>query len=236
MDVRYKYGHRPGRRRRTRVLIVMAVSLVLLGLAVSFVYFDLRNNRNTDSAEGVGRTIAQTLDNASQTTLLDDPLFTMEFPSDWKEIRRTNNANEHSITWQATKHREDNRYIKIYIDTIPKSYPVNRMLPLTSRGSTFSVGDISSNCATFTKGGTTEAGRAQFLSAENAKWQGVDFICDLAQVTDNEVGTSSVEGINTVSATGPTKGKHSYFFVYTDHNIHPDNTILYNALRSFKAK
>lgn len=214
----------------------MAVSLLVIGTIGTIIYLDLSKNKDSNSAEGVGRTVAQTEDEAANTVTLDHEYFTMEFPSDWKEVGHYSGANERSVTWQATKYREDNRYLKIYVDIIPKTYAINRMLPLTPRGNTFAVGDISNNCSTFTKGGTPDAGDAQFVSADNAKWQGVDFICDLAQVTDNEVGTSSLEGINTASLTGPAKGKHSYFFVYTDHNIQANNSILYNALRSFKAK
>lgn len=235
MDIRYKYGHRPGRRRRTRVLIVLAVSLLIVGIVGTIVVYDLRKNQDS-TIEGNSRTIAQTLDETTNTVTLDDTFFTMEFPADWKEISRQNDSNERSITWQASKYREDNRYMKIYIDIIPKTYAVNRMLPLSARGNGFSVGDISNNCSTFTKSGTTPTGQTKPVKAEGAKWQGVDFICDLGQVTDNEIGTSSADGINTIVVTGPSKGKHSYFFVYTDHNIQPNYNILYNALRSFKAK
>jgi hypothetical protein len=210
--------------------------LLIVGTIGAIVYLDVRKNQNPSPVEGTGRTVAQALDDTTDVVVLDDPYFSMEFPSDWKEIGRKNDEHEHSLTWQATKYREDNRYIKIYIDIIPKNYAVNRMVPLSAHGNTFSVGDISTNCSTFTKGGIAAPGQAQFLHDENAKWMGVDFICDLAQVTDNEVGSSSAEGINTVSVSGPSKGKHSYFFVYTDHNIQPNNNILYSALRSFKAK
>lgn len=236
MEARYRYGHKPGRRRRTRVLIVFTIAFLVFGAAAALVYADLRKNQDSGSVEGTGRTVAQTLDESSHTVTLDHQYFTMEFPSDWKEISKTTSQNENSVTWQATKHREDNRYIKIYIDIIPKNYPLNRMVPLTSRGNGFSVGELSANCSTFTKGGLQAAGQAQFLQPEQAKWQGVDFICDLPQVTDNEAGTSSAEGINTVSATGSAKGKHNYFFVYVDHNIQRNDSIFYNALRSFKAK
>src|SRR5690606_31775928 len=124
----------------------------------------------------------------------------------------------------------------IYVDIIPTNYAVNRVMPVAARGANIVPNDISNNCSTFTKGGIAEAGQAQFLADENAKWQGEDFLCDLAQVTDNEIGTSSAEGINTVTVTGPKAGKHKYFFLYVDHNIQPNYNIFTNAIRSFKAK
>lgn len=235
MDTRYKYGHRPGRRRRTRVLIVMVVSLLILGTIGTFVYLDLKKNQGKP-VETTGRTIAQTLDEATETKTLDDALFSLELPGDWKEISKANIRSGRSITWQATKYREDNRSLTIYIDDIPADYAVNRMLPLSARGNELIVGEVSDLCSSFTKGGVAAAGQAELLTDKNAKYQGVDFLCELSKITDNQVGTSSAEGINKINITGPNKGKHSYFFLYIDRNIQPNYSIIYNALRSFKAK
>lgn len=234
MDVRYKYGHRPGRRRRTRVLIVLAVSLLILGSIGSIVVYDLRKSENKP-VEGQGRTVVQVSDDASNKMTVEEPTFSMELPGDWKETGRRKDAAEQSISWQATKKGEDNRYLKLYIDTIPANRSINRLLPVTAHGNGLSAGNISENCATFTKGGTLDAGKAEKLPETPAKWEKVDFICNLPRVTDNEVGTGSTEGINTVTVKG-TKGEHKYFFVYTDRNIQANYTILYNAVSSFTAK
>lgn len=234
MDVRYRYGHRPGRRRRTRVLIVMVVSLLIIGGVGSFIAYDLKKSENKP-VEGQGRTVAQALDENINVKNIEEPAFSMELPGDWKETGRRKDATEQSITWQATKKGEDNRTLKLYIDTIPTSRAINRLLPVTAQGNTLSVGNVSDNCATFTKGGTLDAGRAEKLPDTPAKWEKVDFICSLSRVTDNEIGTGSTEGINTVTVKG-AKGEHKYFFVYTDRNIQANNMIFYNAVSSFTAK
>lgn len=234
MDVKYRYGHRPGRRRRTRVLIVMAVSLLILGAVGGIVVLDIRKTKNKP-VEGTEHTVVQALDEAINRMNVDEPTFSMELPGDWKETTRHKDANEQSISWQATKKGEDNRYMKLYIDTIPATRAINRLLPVTAQGNTLSLGNMSENCATFTQGGTLDAGRAQTLKETPAKWEKVDFICNLPRVTDNEIGIGSTEGVNTVKLKG-SKGEHKYFLVYTDRNIQPNYNILYNAVSSFTAK
>lgn len=235
MDVRYRYGHRPGRRRRTRVLIVLAVSLLIIGLIGGAISYDVYKNSNKGEVQGVGRTIAQAPDETVNKFTINEPSFSMELPGDWKEQLRINQSGEHSITWQATKAHEDNRLLTVYIDTIPAKRSINRLLPVTVMGNTITVGDISDNCATFTQGGTLNTAKAQSLQDAPAKYKGVDFICDLPRVIDNEVGTGSVEGSNGVTIKGG-KGEHKYFFLFTDHNIQPNYNIFYTALRSFAAK
>ena len=230
MEAKYKFGHRPGRRRRTRILIVTTITLLIVGIGGALITLDLRNS-GSDPVEGTSRSVAQVLDEDTNTVNVDEPTFSLQLPSDWKQVARTTNTVENSVTWRATKAREDNRMLKIYVDVIPKNYAVNRMLPLTARGTGLTVGEVSSNCATFTK----PSGERKDLD-EPGKWQGVEFLCELGNTIDNQIGTSSTDGVNTLFVTGPTKGKHAYFFLYTDRNIQPNNTILFNALRSFKAK
>lgn len=235
MDARYRYGHRPGRRRRTRVLIVLAVSLVILGIGGGIIGYDLYKNRNKP-VSGAGRTVAQALDENVNKLSIDEPTFTMELPGDWKELERHSSNLTHSITWRSTQKNGDNRLLQLHIDIIPATKSVNRLLPVAAVGNGLTTnGDVSENCASFTKGGSFNTSEAQKQVDTPAKYQTIDFICDLPRVTDNEVGTGSKDGINMVKVKG-AKGEHKYFFVYTDHNIQPDYTILTNAIRSFKAK
>lgn len=234
MVPRYRYGHRPGRRRRTRVLIVLAVSLLIVAGVGGLLGYDLYKNRN-EPVTGTGRTIAQALDESVNKLSIDEPTFTMELPSDWKEIDRKNDAHNRSIKWQASKKNAENRYLELFIDIIPTTRSINRLMPVSVLGNGLTTGDISVNCASFTKGGSFNIAEAAKLSDTPAKYQSVDFICDLPRVTDNEVGTGSIGGVNSVSVKG-AKGEHKYFFLYTDRNIQPDDTIFYNAVKSFKAK
>ena len=235
MDVRYQYDHKPGRRRRRQVLAVAGLSALILGGVGALVLGDVRKSQSTE-VSGKAQTILQANDDSVNRFRVNEPLFTLELPGDWKELKRQNDQTENSITWQSTRTSGDGRSLKLYIDTIPTSMAVNRLLPVSAQGSTIVPGDISENCATFTQGGTLNVYEAAKLKETPAKWNKTDFICDLPRVNDNRVGTGSAEGINSVTVTGPTKGAHKYFFLYTEHNIQPNYELLHNALRSFTAK
>ena len=81
-----------------------------------------------------------------------------------------------------------------------------------------------------------DAQKATQLQPAQARWEGVDFICNLTNVVENKVGASSAAAINTIPVEGPTKGLHRYFFLYNDQNIQPKYNILSDALNSFMPK
>jgi hypothetical protein len=232
---KYRYGHRSERHRPRKVLLVLAGSLLILSLIGGLVFSDLRRN-GSQSVEGESKTVTQVIGDSVQRIAIDEPLYSFELPGDWKEIGRQSTPNEHSVSWQASKKGEDNRYLTLYVDVIPPDIAVNRLLPVSAQGATLSYGDISEKCETFTGNGTVDASRGTQLKPAPAKWQGVSFICNLPRMVDNQIGTGSSEGINQVTVTGPGKGAHRYFFLYTDRNIQPNYNILYEAVRSFHAK
>jgi hypothetical protein len=167
--------------------------------------------------------------------MISEPTFTMQLPGDWKQTDSQDTSTVHSISWQATAKDADNRYLTIYIDTIPTTYAVNKELPVAAHGSQLTYGALSDNCSDFTPGGTTNAAIAETLKPVASVWQGVSFICNLPQFIDNQIGTGSSSGVNSVTLTGPKTGTHSYFFLYIDRNVNPDYTIIENALQSFRA-
>ena len=109
-------------------------------------------------------------------------------------------------------------------------------MPVEAVGSGLRHGSVSDNCAAYTEGGSFQANDALKAKDTPAKWEEVTFLCDLPKVFDNVIGTSSKEGINIVTVVGPKAGKHSYFFVYTDHNAHPNYEIFIDVIKSFKAR
>lgn len=236
MEVKYKYGRRPGRRRRTRVAIVLLISFSIIGAIGSLVYLDISKSNKDTAVTGPGRTVAQSVDSNQDVLRIDEPTFTMELPGDWKQVSRKKTTLENSITWQGTKKREDNRKLTLYVDVIPPNIAINKLLPVTVIENGLIYGDVSDNCATFTQKGTLDAGKAVANRDSVAKYKEIDFVCDLAQVVQNKTGTGSIGSINSVSVAGPTKGQHKYFFLFDDQNIQPNLTILTNALKSFKAK
>ena len=234
MSGKYRYDHRTVKRQRYVAVAAMGCVLLLAG-AIALVVLDLQKN-SSGQAEGTSRVVGQVVgDNAAKKTI-DEPFYSLQLPGDWKETSRTNNANEQSVTWTTTKKDDSQRSLQVFVDMIPATMPVNRMLPLTATGTTLTTGDVSENCATFTQGGTLDVQKAVSLSPTSARWQGVDFICNLPNVVDNQVGTSSRDGVNQITVTGATKGTHKYFFLYIDRNIQPDYALFLDALTSFRAK
>lgn len=224
MNQKYRLGYRPKRRGRKVVAVVIPVLLILGGLG-GFLAWDVLRQETT-VVSGPGRSVPQVLDEQTslQQTVIDQPLYSLQLPPDWKEVERRNAATEQSITWQAKKKGEDNRWLKVYVDKVPADLAFNRLLPVDPGGNAISYRQISDNCANFTNPGTNN----KIPTA--SKWQQIPFICDLPNFVQNKVGTNPIE------LAGPTKGKHRYVFLYTDHNIQPDYNILYNALKTFKAK
>lgn len=215
-------------------MITFFITLAILSVVGAIVWLDLRNTNKDETVTGPGHEIAQVLDEEKNVKKIDEPTFSMELPTDWKEVARVSDSQERSVTWQATKKNEDNRYMTVYVDAIPRTKAVTRMLPLLARGDSFVVGEASASCSSFTKYGDGTGRQDQDAPA---KYQNHNFICDLGRAAvDNEIGTGSTDGVNLIYMTGPSKGKHGYFFVFTDHNIQANTNIFYNALKSFRAK
>jgi hypothetical protein len=233
MSPKYRYDHRVGKHRKRQVLVVLATLVTVFGLFGFIIANDLSKNKAHEQS-GPSNNVKQVLGDTSRQTI-NESEFTMELPRDWKETGRKNSRTEHSISWQATKKNEDNRYLTIYIDIIPTDKAVNRLLPVTAKENGLSHGEVSDKCENFTVGGTANAQDAMKLKPAPSKFQQVDFICNLERIVDNDVGTGSNNGINTVIVAGP-KGTHKYFFLYTDRNVQPKYSILYDTLDSFKAK
>ena len=232
---KYHYGSHSARRRPRKALVVLVSFLLLVGLIGAIIYMDLRKHADS-GVEGESRTVGQALDGGLQPTVIDEPNYYLELPGEWKETGRNTNIFYTSISWQSMQKGEENRYLTLYTDRIPTDLPFNRLVALKAQGTGLSFSDVSDNCASFTVGGTFNTGLAVKLKPTITKWDKVDFMCNLPRVTDNEVGTGSEGMANAVSVTGPTKGVHTYFFLYTDRTFQPQYNIFYDVLRSFKAK
>ncbi len=232
MARKYRAGYK--HKRRGRKFLKLMLVVVLIGLVLGgFIYWDMRRNSDSGEVVGAGRSVPQQEDLKAEIeqVVVDEPLFSMKIAAGWKEIERKNVPTERSITWQSTVKNYENRWLKLYIDVIPPDIAVNRLLPLDVAGDSVSHRQLSENCKNFTRQANDQAPTPQ-----PSKWEGVDFICNLASFNDNVTGTGTEGSVNSTTITGPRQGAHKYFFVYTDRNIQPDYTIFYNALKSFKAK
>lgn len=229
------YHYRKKRRLKKKWRWAIVVFVVLLLAIGGFIASDIYRNRS-QTATGEAKVTQLTYDNKGPKLTINEPTFTLQVPGDWKEVSRMQTTEQNNITWQATKAKEDNRFMTVYIDKIPRSLAINKLLPLEAVGNKLRHGSISDNCVAYTEGGELNANSALHAKDTPAKWEEVTFMCDLPKFADNVVGTSSREGINYVSVTGKEKGKHSYFFTYTDHNIRPDYSIFIDIVSSFEAK
>lgn len=233
MSNKYRYDHRSQKHKKRHVFIVTLTTIFVAAvLAIALIYLIDQTTKKINSISGPSVQVGQITDNPSSSNkLVNEPYYTFELPSDWRQIQSVSNNMQNSITWESFEANASNRYLTIYTDPIPKTYAVNRELPLEAHGSSLSFGSLSDNCANFTNSGSPTP-----LVPVLAKWQNVDFYCNSPNFADNQVGTGSVGSINSVTLMGPTSGIRHYFFLYIDRNSTPDYSIFYSILDSFQAK
>jgi hypothetical protein len=158
--------------------------------------------------------------------------FTFDLPAHWVAAQPP--AVAYTVySWQGAAGTEESpRRLDVYVDTIPTTLAVNRLLPVQSNVDRINlVGDVSDNCTTFTA--PTEQSRAAGSAA--SKWNGVNFLCDVSNYERTVAATGSTENINTVTVTGPTTGAHRVLLLYTDNSGNPDYSIFTAIVRSFHA-
>lgn len=235
MSTRYRYDRRLPRNRKKHLLIILSISMVVLLLGGFLLERTIKNSlkqNNTSDINGptvsAGKVLGVSTTSPSHT--IDEPLFTMTLPDNWREVSSVTTATQNSITWQPST--GTSRWLTVYIDKIPSNIAVNRLLPLTDRGRSLVYGTLSDNCATFASEPINTTSGNPVL----AKWNGVDFYCDLAGKNDGQVGTGSAGSINSTTVTGPKTGSHRYFFVYVDRSSEPDYDTFCAALNSFIEK
>ncbi len=216
-------------------MLILIASVALLAAAGTFIYADISRNTST-VVEGERRVISQVLSDSIQQYVVDEALFTFELPGDWEEFERRSTDSQNSITWQEVTEGQAGRVLTLYIDAIPAEVPVNRLLPVTAQGPRLTFGTVSDPCYTFTGEGTANVREAVNLRPAPAKWQGVDFLCNLTNPVTNIVATGSIGVPTGTDIVGLNGESHRYLFVYNDQNIQPKYSILINAIRSFTAK
>ena len=229
------YHYRKKRKIKKRWRWAILAFVVLVAIGAGLFGYDIYKHRSQPQT-GATKTSQLSYDRKGPKLTIDEPTFSLQLPGDWRETARINSEYQYGITWHATKHKEDNRFMTLYVDKIPRSLAVNRLLPVEAVGQAIRHGSVSENCAAYTEGGSFDPNKALRAKDTAAKWQDVTFLCDLPKVFDSVIGTSSKEGINIVSVTGPKQGKHSYFFVYTDHNVNQNDEILTEIVSTLKAK
>lgn len=223
----YQHGKRTRRPKNRKVILHAAV---VLGAALIGVALILQRDLATSTQEKTTVPIVTEVGEEKQDVInINEPLFTMELPADWVLTNRVQESYANYYEWRSTKQGGDDRRLLLHIDIMPPSYKLTRLQPLTVNGNGFTLGNISGHCIEFAKD-VDNVRRAQSNAPVEVKWENVFFICDPIEANQT-VGTGTAEG-----GIAAKIGRHSYFFYWEDHNIRPDDKILQDALRSFRAR
>jgi hypothetical protein len=223
-------NRRKNHRKRNVVLSVVVCFLLFIVIGTSFVGKKfLHANTVLRQSTTVISTVAPQR-SSNQTFNMSD--FTFKLPISWQQVAGETTPY-HIYRFEGGVGSPDEKQLEIYQDTIPQTFPVNKVLAVTSVGNQLgAIGEVSDNCANFTKSTSAIA----TSSGTPAKWLNTSFLCDLNNTERDVVGTSSTTGINTVTLSGPQSGNHTFFFCFTDNSIAPDYTDFYTALSSFRVK
>lgn len=232
----YKQG-RPIRRHNFKMLLAILIIVLAVVAGIYFLFIAQNNNKMVVISKS---SIVTTTAKSSPSITIDEPLFTLQLPGQWRETARNSQPGYQSIQWNWVAKDAPGRWVRIYIDTIPANFALNYLQPVTANNNGLDLGQMSDNCVTFTQGATPSTNRdvsvPQSQEALPARWQGVSFLCDNSHVSHQVVGTGSTDGGNAVTTSGPVHGAHKFFLVYADDSYHPDYSIFMNVLESFKAK
>ncbi len=232
----YRYGKAI---KRHNFNVLLAIALLVLAVVAGIYFLFIKNSPKTTISNNKSTTTNISSNNQASVTI-NEPLFTLTLPGQWKETARDSDPHYQSIQWNFVSKKAAGRWVRIYTDTIPANFALNYLQPVTAVNDGLSPGQPSDNCVTFTQGATPGTNRDVSVpnsqAALPARWQGVSFMCDNSHVSHQVAGTGSTEGKNTLTVSGSARGPHKYFFVYEDDAYHPDYSVFMNVLESFKAK
>jgi hypothetical protein len=221
----YHIGQPTKRRHWMRRLLVLAFLVLAAGSVFGYARM---MQPDTVIHQGTPQNTEVTLA-LPKKQLVSKPGFQMEIPEGWKETHGTSSYTMYS--WEGTGKEDSARRVDVYMDTLPATLAVNRLLPLQAQGSgLLPTASVSDNCINFTDKATANPQ----TGAAPAKWSGVSFLCDTANTLRDVVGTGSVEGINSVGVIGASGKMHHVFFVYTDHSAQANYDVFTDMLATFK--
>lgn len=222
--------HAHGKPKRWRKRIVLIVLLLLLLIGAFIVWQQLKPK--TKISAGVSSTT--TIKGAPKGKVWHQDIFSITLPADWKFVRKQQDIHTIYHFTAPSTGKSGQRLLDVYVDSHPDNFAVNRMLPVVAAegGKLYaSTRDVSDNCTVYTIGATTARTTVQQL----AKWQNIEFLCDMANTMRNVVGIGSVGGgINNINLTSLSTGKHRFFLTYTENNDKPDYGVFVSALNSLQ--
>jgi hypothetical protein len=224
----YRLDHRMHQWRRKIFAVGFTVLVICFALiSYSLLHLSTKPTENIHNSPPVSQSY---MPNSRATIHVDTPAFIMELPSGWQPATVPGLIPPPTYTYKSTSN--DAELLNIYMDDPPVNLAVNRVLVVTPKGNMLDYGTVSDNCSAFTLPSKTDPGSG----VAHGKWRATDFLCDLGNYERDVVGLASTSGINTVTLVGSKSGTHKLFMTYTDNNINPDYTKLYNIIASFTLK
>jgi hypothetical protein len=223
----YQLGHKPHHRRKVILLLTFLLFVLITGGVIWARGYFKPNTTLANSAAIVRHVdVATPAKKTVRTTT-----FTMQVPADWKAIAHSDQIPAPDFIWQGTTKEDTARWVQVWVDNVPASMAVNRLLPLRADGNRILLADdVSDNCVNFTDASKVDP----HTGTINAKWSGVDFVCDAANYERDLVGTATQGARNSITLHGSKSGTHRYFFIYTDHSAEADYSYFTDMLSSFR--
>ena len=124
--------------------------LVVLAIAVGIVWFAFLRNADQEStnfAKG-GSEIASVEISLKE---FSNELFTIKLPAGWEAQGLKNPVNDEKYySFQSMIKGYDNRWLRVYVDVFPPTFPVNKLMPITIVNNRIVPGVLSDDCKSFT--------------------------------------------------------------------------------------
>lgn len=214
-------------RRIKRIAIVLLIILFFAALVYWLMHLKIAPIATIRNDTPVSKNYT-----SSQAAKLkvEKPELKMELPAGWVERKVISSPTGPRYTFSAKT--GEAKVLDIYIDNPPTNLAVNKAIVVSSQGNGLMHDYVSENCMTFTD---TKFKNPQTGFAP-ARWQEINFICDMASPNRQVVGTISKEAINQVTTTGLSGATHKVFMTYTDNDITPSYSTLYDILSSLEFK
>lgn len=218
-------------RKKLFITFVLIMALLLGAVAIAVWYFIIRDtDSNSANFSRTGGTVA-VVKPATEVFTTDEYKITL--PAGWKFLGKENPVvDEEYYYYQSDIEEYTNRWLKVYVNVYPQDYPLTRLMPITLENNKIDPGLVSNDCKTFE--GAPKVGSQESKQSWTAIWEGISFTCNMTN-QQNHVGTATANDGYGAPITGENSGTNKYFFVYIDHNVRPDYSILSKALESFVA-
>lgn len=212
------------------VLIILAISLIFTGIFLIYIIF----LSNSNSASFINSDRPEKIIKGVEMQTIESENFKIELPATWVNNGIKNPfSNEYYYELQDKKKSSDARYLRVYINTFPSDYPLNRVVSVENLGNRLKAGEVSGDCKSFASA-PKSIDRTQ-KQTWLANWQGINFTCDSGSQVNNLGIANQKNGYGQV-LTGSISGTNNYFLVYIDNTSSPNDRTFVDAINSFEVK